>query len=177
MKKYALKLVLSLVFSGILMSAKAQDDDSSRITFGVHTTTSLSYVGWRQNANVELNLNGHRIYAGPGLSLSDAYTPWNTSYGTQLGYRYLFSLQSGFISSAGFSSQVLFGSKPQQHNRPVTAEFFAQYGFGYRYRNWFVLNTLGFGGYLERFYNHGFQEYSTTDGFNFQLTLTLGYDF
>lgn len=176
MKKYALKLVLSLVFSGILMSAKAQDDDSSRATFGVHTTTSLSYVGWRQNVNVELNLNGHRISAGPGLSLSDAYLPWESSYGFQFGYRYLFDIKKGFISSAGVSSQTLFGRQNRVNRRTITSELLLNYGFGYRRGNWYVLNTLGFGGYREHYYNHGFEEYQNDIGYNFQLTLTLGYD-
>lgn len=157
------RILLMLPF--LMMSFWLQAQDSNKFHYGAHTQTTLSFTGWRQSANFELITGKSRFYAGPGLSISDAYFPSQTSLGWQLGYRRVFALHSNWISTAGFHIQSLYGAK-QFGIYPQTYEAFLNYGFGYTIGSWEIVNTLGFGGYLERFYNTGFRETQTLEGYN-----------
>lgn len=150
--------------------------NQSVLNYGIQTQTILSYTGWRQNINFEFAVNKNRFYLGPGLSISDAYMPAKTSFGWQAGYNRIFKHEKNWITTAGIHLQALYGAYPASV-RPQTYEAFVNYGLGYQTGRLQIINTLGFGGYLERFYNTGFGEIQMQEGYNFMLNLTVGYTF
>ncbi len=168
------RILFALPF--FLTSILLQAQDTSRFHFGVHTQTTLSFTGWRQSVNLEFVTGNNRFYGGSGFSISDTYFPAHTSKGWQLGYRRIFVHDKNWISTAGFHIQSLYGAK-QNGIYPQTYEAFLNYGLGYTAGRWAIVNTLGFGGYVERFYNTGFREKQTIEGYNFMLNLMVGYTF
>lgn len=163
-----ISLILLLPFYGF-----TQETD---IELGVQTQTGLSYTGWRQSFNLQLSKNSHTVYLGPGVSLSDAYLPHRSSLGWQTGYYYVFENNNRFINTAGIHLQALYGQSAGE-TTPQTYEVFLHYGLGVKFKSFQIVNTLGFGGYVERFYNFGFSEKQTLGGFNFMPGLMINYTF
>lgn len=164
------------LITAVLIVSKLHAQEQERFLYGIQTQTTLSFTGWRQSLNFSFTAGKNQIYAGPGMSISDAYFPTQTSLGWQLGYSRIIEHDHQWFSTAGIRLQSLYGAKNTEV-RPQTYEAFLNYGFGYRIGKLEIVNTMGFGGYLERFYNTGFREKQTIEGYNFILNLTIGYTF
>lgn len=165
-----------LLTAALMATINLCSQNQAALNYGVQTQTVLSYTGWRQNINFEFAVNKNRFYLGPGLSISDAYMPAKTSFGWQAGYNRVFEHEKNWITTAGVHFQAFYGADRVQV-RPQTYEAFFNYGLGYQTGKFQIINTLGFGGYLERFYNTGFGEIQMQEGYNFMLNLTVGYTF
>lgn len=164
------------LFTCLFLSLEGIAQEEKTRSLSASTITNLSFTGYQQSLCIDIGINEmHHLYAGPAFSLSDAYMPWRSSYGFHSGYRAEFSLQGNWISSAGLHLQGIFGEQHRVNKTNSTWEGFLNYGFGYQYKKLSIMNNLGFGGYIERFFNSFTNEYRVQNGYNFMVSLQIRY--
>ena len=175
MSKYIL-----LIFWAIIAIQSQAQEEKSKMTYGIETGVFLSHTGFNVNLNAKLNYQNNSFYLGPKFSLSDAYTLADAPWGINLGYRRNFQLANTKLTSfIGLDYNLTFSKVTRQIDRKnKTHETYLFYGLQFSIsKRLSIINTIGYGVYLERFYDFREEQTNSFWGNNSLIQLRISYNF
>lgn len=171
--------IILLLFMLSNVETKAQESTNLFSASAEHNTF-FSFTGLNISMMFVGNYKNHSIGIGVNSSLQNSYFPYQRTNGIIADYKYYFLKAKNM---KGFASINYNNKNYSPLGRNVTKEnkiheYTYSNGFIARlYKGLWIGNSIGFGGYTERYYNASEQTYKTKSGFNYRLNAILKYDF
>ncbi|MDT8413515.1 MAG: hypothetical protein RQ875_13705 [Vicingaceae bacterium] len=178
-----LKYHFILLFCCIVIfksSLIAQEQNEKLFRFGAETSSFISYSGINWGVQFNIFHKKHTLGIGTKVSFQSSYFPHNNSLGLIVDYKY-FILENkkikSFIninySNVRYKVKTRFGE-----NNNMLHEFFISNGYLINmFNSFWIGNSIGFGGYLERFYDFSEETHSSLNGYNMKLKIIISYEF
>lgn len=175
MPKYLL-FIFWLIFA---FQSYAQEEKKTSV-YSIETGAFLSHTGFNINLNAQLTYNDNVVYLGPRFSLSDAYTFNDAPWGINLGYRRTFQLAKTKLKSfVGIDYNLTFSKVTSQIDKKnKTHEGYLFYGLQFPIsKRLSIINSIGYGIYLERFYDFREDQTNSFWGNNSLIQVRISYNF
>lgn len=173
-------ILILIIFNVISLKAQPSSQRTNQLKFSAEQNTFLSYSGLNLSLIGATNYSKHALGIGINTSIQNNYLPYRQSIGFTANYKYF------FISNKkikGFLSINYINSNYNSSNRTVSQknrlhEYLYGNGFLARiYKGFWIGNSIGFGGYTERYYDISESTYKKNTGYNYQLNAIFRYDF
>tara|TARA_R110002049_G_scaffold125972_6_gene281623 strand:+ start:824 stop:1363 length:540 start_codon:yes stop_codon:yes gene_type:complete len=176
LRPFTLILIFILLFSASGYSQKKK----TPFSISVEQNTFLSYTGLNVSMLLVGNYKKHSLGVGINTSIQNSYFPYQRTNGVIVDYRYHFLSNEkieGFVSlNYNNKNYSPIGRNVSQENK--VHEYVYSNGFVARlYKGLWVGNSIGFGGYTERYYDNSELTFKTNMGFNYRLNAIIKYDF
>ena len=164
----------------ILEEMKVRKD--TFINVGLETGSSLSYSGFNHNISILIISEKNSFYAGPKISLTNFYLPFQSFWGINTGIRHDFArtqkLKAFF--NIDYQNMLIRTSRISGDKRKFNTIHEINFSYGIQYnilKKISVGNSIGFGRYFE-FYNDFTQNRRVIfKGYSGLLKLFVQYEF
>ncbi len=179
MKNRINKGIILLLF--LISSADTKAQESTNVfSASAEHNTFLSFTGLNLSMMLVGNYKNHSLGVGINSSLQNSYFPYQRTNGIIADYKYYFLTAKnikGFVSiNYNNKNYSPLGRNVTKENK--IHEYVYNNGFITRlYKSLWIGNSIGFGGYTERYYDVSEQTYNIKSGFNYRLNAILKYDF
>lgn len=159
-----------------LQSGYAQVTDSPG-QFSVGLQAGISHSGWNLALVGQYEWSEFAAYAGPSISLNRGL-PGPGPIGLNTGFDWRIPTQkSNLTSVVNFDYQLHF-FQLQAANTDIIQEFHLSYGLMLNISDeWFLIQQLGYGLYLDHSYIESLGRRKTSQGYNGLVKLRAGYRF
>lgn len=126
-----------LLLCGATVPSTAASDSSSKFSFSLVPSGTLSYTGLNGHFLLQLRYGRHELYAGPKASFSKSYLPDNAVWGYNAGYNFSILKSRHLEMLANFDFQEIFYRpyslrRTPSSNRNTVSEYLG--GLALRYR-------------------------------------------
>lgn len=158
----------------------AQEQKDKTFRYGVESAPFISYSGINWGAQFNVFYQKHSLGIGTKISFQSSYFPYKSSLGAAVDYKYYIVESKKIKSFIGITyNNVRYKIKTRfGENYNMIHEFFISNGFQFNVFNKFWIgNSIGMGGYLERFYDFSEETHSYINGYNMKLKIILSYEF
>ncbi len=171
---------ISLLLWGEGAVAQTTDDKVNQVSVSLEQQTFLSFTGLNVSMLVAGNFRKHSLGVGINTSIQNSYFPYQRTNGIIVDYKYYFisnRKMKGFFSlNYNNKNYNPTGRNVSQENK--IHEYVYSNGFLARiYKSLWIGNSIGFGGYTERYYDISESTYRNNNGFNYRINAILKYDF
>lgn len=167
----------AVIFNSTIL---AQEQKEKTFRYGVESAPFVSYSGINWGAQFNVFYQKHSLGIGTKISFQSSYFPYNNSLGLMLDYKYFIIENEKVKSFIGINySNVRYRVKTRfGENNNMIHELFISNGYLFKvYNNFWIGNSIGMGGYLERFYDFSEETHSSLNGYNMKLKIILSYEF
>tara|TARA_R110001592_G_scaffold88299_7_gene260048 strand:+ start:1853 stop:2386 length:534 start_codon:yes stop_codon:yes gene_type:complete len=176
LKKAIIFVFYFLIFDVFLLQAQEKD----KIKWGLETSPYISYSG----INWAIQVNGfykkHSLGIGVKTSFQSSYFPYKTSIGLVVGYKYFMVSKSNIKSfiSINYNNAVYDVKNRNYSNKNIIHEYVVSNGFLVKItKKIWIGNSIGVGGYTERYFNFSEGKKENYIGYNLMLKGLLSYEF
>ncbi len=154
--------------------------DKEKLKWGVETSPYISYSGINWGIQVNGFYKKHSLGIGVKTSFQSSYFPYKTSIGLVVDYKYFMLSKSNIKSFVSINyNNVVYDVKNRNYsNKNTIHEYVVSNGFLIKIINkiW-VGNSIGVGGYSERYFNFSEGKKENYIGYNLMLKGLLSYEF
>lgn len=175
-KRIAILAVYFLTFAHVI----AQETENKLPKLGVETATFLSYSGINWSAQLNTNYKKHSLGIGFKVAFQTSYFPYKTSVGLVANYKYFLVEKEKIKSFVSVDyHMVKYNVKNRIYSSTNTIhEYTVSNGFLVKlYKKLWFGNSIGVGGYTERYFNFSELEKENKVGYNILLKGFLSYEF
>lgn len=176
LKKIKIVFFYFLIFNSFLLQAQEKD----KVKWGLETSPYISYSGINWGVQVNGFYKKHSLGIGVKTSFQSSYFPYKTSIGLVVDYKYFMLSKSNIKSFVSINyNNVVYDVKNRNYsNKNTIHEYVVSNGFLIKIINkiW-VGNSIGVGGYSERYFNFSEGKKENYIGYNLMLKGILSYEF
>jgi len=174
------RIAILVVYFLILNYAFAQETKKKLPKLGVETSTFISYSGINWGNQLNAYYKKHSFGLGFKIAFQSSYFPYKTSVGFMANYKYFLVEKEKIKSFVSVDyHMVKYDVKNRNYSSSNTIhEYAVSNGFLIKlYNNLWFGNSIGVGGYTERYFDFSEAEKESKVGFNILLKGFLSYEF
>ncbi|KJS05796.1 MAG: hypothetical protein VR77_07320 [Flavobacteriales bacterium BRH_c54] len=176
LKKVVIFILYFLIIDEILLQAQEED----KIKWGIETSPYISYSG----INFGLQVNGfykkHSLGIGTKIAFQSSYFPYQTSIGLMVDYKYFIMNNNNIKSyiSINYTNLMYDVTNRYYSNKNIIHEYVVSNGFLIKLtKKIWIGNSIGVGGYTERYFNFSEGKKENYIGYNLMLKGLISYEF
>ena len=176
LKKVIIFVFYFLIFNKLLLQAQEKD----KVKWGVETSPYISYSGINWGVQINAFYKKHSLGIGTKVAFQSSYFPYQTSMGIIVDYKYFIVSNQNIKSFISVNySNVRYEVKNRIYsNKNIIHEYLVSNGFLIKIvSNLWIGNSIGVGGYTERYLNFSKNEKENYIGYNLMLKAILSYEF
>ncbi len=168
------------VFCFIIYLSCAQAQVKEKIKFGTELNSHISYSGI--NTGIQMNLlhQNHSLGIGIKNTYQNSYFYYRNALGIIIDYKYFLITKENIKAfiSINYNNVIYKSLRRHASKNNIIHEYTYSNGYLIRlYKNCWVGNTIGLGGYTERFYDYSEKEYGSYIGYNVMFKGMISYEF
>lgn len=175
-----LKKIVILLFFCFFLNSFLGAQDKEKLKWGVETSPYISYSGINWGIQVNGFYKKHSLGIGVKTSFQSSYFPYKTSIGLVVDYKYFIVRKNNIKSyiSINYTNLIYDVTNRYYSNKNVIHEYVVSNGFLIKImkRIW-IGNSIGVGGYTERYFNFSEGKKENYIGYNLMLKGMLSYEF
>ncbi len=176
LKKVKIFVFYFLIFDGFLLQAQEKD----KVRWGIETSPYISYSGINWGVQMNGFYKNHSVGIGAKTAFQSSYFPYQTSIGLMVDYKYFIVRKNNIKSyiSINYTNLIYDVTNRYYSNKNVIHEYVVSNGFLIKImkRIW-IGNSIGVGGYTERYFNFSEGKKENYIGYNLMLKGMLSYEF
>lgn len=176
LKKVIIFILYFLIFDGGLLQAQEED----KVRWGLETSPYISYSGINWGVQFNGFYKKHSLGIGMKTSFQSSYFPYKTSIGLVVDYKYFMVSNNNIKSyiSINYTNLMYDVTNRYYSNKNIIHEYVVSNGFLVKItKKIWIGNSIGVGGYTERYFNFSEGKKENYIGYNLMLKGLLSYEF
>lgn len=176
LKKVAILFLCFLTFNPLLLQAQEKE----KIKWGLETSPYISYSGINWGVQFNGFYKKHSLGIGTKIAFQSSYFPYQTSMGLMVDYKY-FIMSNNIIKSyisINYTNLMYDVTNRYYSNKNIIHEYVVSNGFLIKLtKKIWIGNSIGVGGYTERYFNFSEGKKENYIGYNLMLKGLISYEF
>lgn len=176
LKKVIIFILYFLIFDGGLLQAQEED----KVRWGLETSPYISYSGINWGVQFNGFYKKHSLGIGTKIAFQSSYFPYQTSMGLMVDYKY-FIMSNNIIKSyisINYTNLMYDVTNRYYSNKNIIHEYVVSNGFLIKLtKKIWIGNSIGVGGYTERYFNFSEGKKENYIGYNLMLKGLISYEF
>jgi hypothetical protein len=174
------KYAIYIIFCSTIFIPNVQAQEDKKIKFGAELNSHMSYSGI--NTGIQMNLLYHRHSLGIGIknTYQNSYFYYQNALGIIIDYKYFLITKENIKAfiSINYNNVIYKSLRQDATKNNIIHEYTFSNGYLIKlFKNCWIGNSIGIGGYTEQFYDYSETKYGSYIGYNVMFKGMISYEF